>query len=243
MADHADIDHTGLTGVGGGDITTDDAWAAKGDLIVGTADDTAGILTAGTDGHVLTADSGETTGLKWAAAAGGGIDSGSSFPGSPTTGDLFYHTTHNILFYYDGTRWLCTCPHELVVMTKEAVVFAGLSTTLDPIARTSVPWKGTLGIWLVAWDVATIVVSTNDGSKYWTLRLGSTVTAGTNTDLGSGISTAADTHTTHAWHTEAIGAVLDANAVYMDINAIKVSTPGNLFTSGPSTIRFRYIGA
>lgn len=43
---------------------------AKGDLIVGTADDTAGILPVDTDGYVLTADSGETTGLIWAPAAG-----------------------------------------------------------------------------------------------------------------------------------------------------------------------------
>jgi len=46
--------------------------AAKGDLIVGTANDTAGILTVGTNDYVLTADSGEATGLKWAAAAAGG---------------------------------------------------------------------------------------------------------------------------------------------------------------------------
>jgi hypothetical protein len=61
-----------VTAIGGGSITTDTAWAAKGDLIVGTAADTAAILTAGTNDYVLTAASGETTGLKWAAAAGGG---------------------------------------------------------------------------------------------------------------------------------------------------------------------------
>jgi hypothetical protein len=46
--------------------------AAKGDLIVGTANDTPGILSVGTNGHTLVADSAETTGLKWAAPASGG---------------------------------------------------------------------------------------------------------------------------------------------------------------------------
>ena len=42
---------------------------AKGDLIAGTADDTAGRLAVGTNNYVLTADAGESTGLKWAATA------------------------------------------------------------------------------------------------------------------------------------------------------------------------------
>lgn len=46
---------------------------AKGDLIAGTADDTAGILTVGTNTYVLTADSGESTGLKWAAPTTGTV--------------------------------------------------------------------------------------------------------------------------------------------------------------------------
>lgn len=42
---------------------------AKGDLIAATAADTVSRLAVGTNGHVLTAASGEATGIKWAAPA------------------------------------------------------------------------------------------------------------------------------------------------------------------------------
>ena len=45
---------------------------AKGDLIAGTAADSVARLAIGTNGQVLTADSTTATGMKWAAAAGGG---------------------------------------------------------------------------------------------------------------------------------------------------------------------------
>ena len=48
--------------------------AAKGDLVVGTGNDTYAALTvASTAGYLLSVDSAETTGLKWAAPAGGGF--------------------------------------------------------------------------------------------------------------------------------------------------------------------------
>ena len=49
-------------------VATDTIWAAAGDLAVGTGNDTAGVLTKGTDAQVLTMVAGA---VAWAAAAGG----------------------------------------------------------------------------------------------------------------------------------------------------------------------------
>jgi hypothetical protein len=66
----------GISGGGtSGTVTVTNSMAtaidAKGDLVVGTGADTFSRLAAGTNTYVLTADSAEATGLKWAAPAGG----------------------------------------------------------------------------------------------------------------------------------------------------------------------------
>ena len=60
-----------------GSVATDTIFDAKGDLAVGTGADTAAKLAATTNGFVLTLDSVEATGMKW-AAGGSGTPAGST---------------------------------------------------------------------------------------------------------------------------------------------------------------------
>ena len=66
---------------------------AKGDLLAGTADNTIDRLAIGTNGQVLTADSAETTGMKWATPAGGATFVGCSLYDTNATQSISNNTS------------------------------------------------------------------------------------------------------------------------------------------------------
>jgi len=92
---------------------------AKGDLLVGTANDTVGRLAvASTAGYLLTVDSAETTGLKWQAPASGGaytsLASGSlsTSSGTLTLSSISSSYTDLYLILNDvncGSNWSLLC--------------------------------------------------------------------------------------------------------------------------------------
>jgi hypothetical protein len=84
---------------------------AKGDLIVASANDAVARLPVGaTNGHVLTVDSAETLGVKWAAASGGGVDVSDTAPVSPSANDVWFNSSdgRSYIYYNDGntTQWV-----------------------------------------------------------------------------------------------------------------------------------------
>jgi hypothetical protein len=70
-ADSAQTAGVAWTAVSGGSGIPATTFDAKGDLLAATAADTAARLGVGTNGQVLTADSTQTTGLRWATPAAG----------------------------------------------------------------------------------------------------------------------------------------------------------------------------
>jgi uncharacterized protein YjbI with pentapeptide repeats len=81
--------------VNGKNIITAGVVDAKGDLIVGSADDAVTRLAAGTNGYILTANSGATNGIEWAAPVAVGVfDTQITFEGA--TADA-YETTLTVV--------------------------------------------------------------------------------------------------------------------------------------------------
>ena len=71
---------------------------AKGDLIVGTADNTPARLAVGSDTQVLTADSTQAAGVKWATSSGGGAPASlASPPIKPFVGRWYLGTDTNLV--------------------------------------------------------------------------------------------------------------------------------------------------
>jgi len=74
VEDGADV--TDATNVNAAGAVMESDVNAKGDIFVATANNTLTRLAVGTNNHVLTADSAQASGVKWAAASGGGATAG-----------------------------------------------------------------------------------------------------------------------------------------------------------------------
>jgi len=97
--------------------------AVKGDLVAGSATNDAAVLTVGANGTLLTADSTEATGLKWAAAA-------SSVPANATATVATTQTTTSSSFTDLATSGPAV---TLTTGTKALVVLYNRSQTGNPV--------------------------------------------------------------------------------------------------------------
>jgi hypothetical protein len=86
-----------------GDVTTSGCAAtlANTGVIAGTYGDATDVpqITVNGKGQVTSATTVVVSG-------GSGLASGTSFPGSPSSGALFFRTDRGLIYYYDGARWL-----------------------------------------------------------------------------------------------------------------------------------------
>lgn len=182
MTDHADIDHTGLTGVGGG-----------------------------------------------------GISSGTSFPGSPSNNDLFYRTDRDLLYFYNGSIWLTV--NKYIAPFPYAEQLPSWSTSPVVIGRISAVNGHTM--YLETVDITAFVSTTNTGSAYWTIDLLRVDSANTATSIAS-VNTSADAASTWIQKQISVNAELASGALHLRLSATKTGSPGNMHA--PCSLVYRLKG-
>lgn len=148
-------------------------------------------------------------------AAGGG-SSGTSFPGSPATDDVFYRTDRRIEYFYDGTRWLSTQLHTLPIAFQTLTNPLSISGSHEMVN----PWWGDYDIYvekgkLSTWSTTTTV------ANYFTCQF-RTYEAAVATNLGSSASLQNDTQA--AWINRSL-----------TINTVVASTVENIALTSTET--------
>lgn len=170
------------------------------------ADKQIGDLTAATtplDGteevHILDGGNSRRVAVKHLAARG------TSFPGSPATGDIFYRTDRNIEYVYDGTRWLST---QLFVLSfaPESGVINGITAGGVP-QRAGNPWWNIYDIYVETGQVTTILTNGTTASNYFTLQF-QTGDGASVSSFGSSLSTQSDTQNARTGHRVTINSVV-----------------------------------
>lgn len=168
-----------------------------------------------------------------AVSGQGGLPSGTSFPGSPTTDDLFYRTDLDLLFFYDGTRWLSSTLYREPM--GQAVAAAASFSFYHPM------WDSTYDLYVTQVDLLMLISGTVSGTQYWTAQLARVDGSNAATNIGSLQSMVS--LTAGIWYRLPIvlNAVYTQSAVSLFQTIFsKVSTAGNLYAD--AAIRFRLVG-
>lgn len=158
---------------------------------------------------------------------GGGLASGTTFPGSPSTDDLFYRTDRDLLYYYDGTRWL-----TVNLYSQPLGNVANISATTD---HWNPVWTDDYDMWVVDWRLS-MNASGLSGSAYWIADLYYPDAAA----LGSIVATAnmsADASNATVKKKVAVGALVGTGKDGVLVEYRKQGSPGGLWAGSMLTYR------
>lgn len=151
-----------------------------------------------------------------------GVSSGTTNPVSPATNDRFFRTDLGFMIFFDGTRWLTmhTYTHNRQRLALSATDISNeLRGSLPRIDY--VPFIVRIAVW-------TRVVTTNDGTDFWTILIeGQNLAQSSQTTVLSFL-TSSDTVNVYTRHDATPSDSTPSNNDHFNLSLTKNNTPGNL---------------
>jgi hypothetical protein len=169
-----------------------------------------------------------------AGSGGSGISSGTSFPGSPSNNDIFYRTDRDLLYFYDGTRWLTVNEYDMGPgWVDTAAALSGTNT----LARW--PVRQDYGMYLTRWSAVTFQTNGTPGTNFMTVVLARLDAANAANTEGS-FTTNADTASNWVNHDQALNVVLNSSA--RSIRSVATESGAVTGFICAETLHYRLIG-
>ncbi len=208
-----------------------DPTTTRGDIIYRNPSNVLDRLGVGAAGRVLTSDG---TDASWQPAAGG-VSSGTSFPGSPADGDLFYRTDRDLLYRYrsTGTRWVtATLYHDIMAQATDGSI---PSSTDGQVFGRNTMWSSDYDVW-VEKVYGTMFGSSLSGTAYWTITVAALDAAGATTTLGT-FNNQSGTNSSWEKKSATAGLLIGSKDASVRWTGAKTNAPGPLYLSGAITYR------
>jgi len=190
----------------------------------------------GEDGLWHVKDSAGAVTSPFSAGTGTNLNPGTSFPGSPANNDLCYRTDRDILYFYDGTRWLSVdlYRHDINSLTT---VQTTSGTTWGRIAL----WHTTYDVWLENFYCCTFTGATNTGAAFWTFALKKYQADFATSSTVASRATSADGANTTTTGEVAIGALfVPATYKVLQVEGTKTGSPSGIHFWGG--VSYRLVG-
>lgn len=161
--------------------------------------------------------------------------SGTSFPGSPTTGQRFFRTDRGIEYYWDGTRWLSTQLFSLPISTQDAVNPLSASSQ----HRVANPHWNRYAIYVERVMTQTYLTSGTTASNYFTVNFGHSTAAAAGDALGSNISSQSITQNSWTGGESNANEVVPSTANMLFANIVETGTATGYVLA---TAEYRLVG-
>jgi hypothetical protein len=152
------------------------------------------------------------------------FSSGSVFPSSPSTGQVFFRTDHAIQYFYNGTFWLSTHLMALPLPAFSALPSTALAATSSNQCLAVLPVSPTNSIWVENFVTSISPTGTQDGTNHWQIKVSLADASVLGTLDTNGLSAGEQRIVTDV----SIGVAISTTTRYFLLSATKIATPGNI---------------